>query len=375
MGLMTREAEGLAAGPGLNGLRIAAMTMLAFVCCSCATRPMQGVLVPSAESAEGASRIPILAATTRQRAVADAGEMFSREAGSELSYARMAISIPPDGARTIGEIQWPATTAGDPRRDFVTVSADYLDQAGFNAAIASIARTTRRKKAFVFVHGFNNRFDDATYRLAQIVQDSKIPVIPVLFSWPSRGVIGLRAYRADRDSALQSRDQLNQLLDTVTRNPAVQEVTILCHSMGCLLTLDALRARAGAAGQLGAKITNVLLVAPDVDVEVFREQMSQMGRNRTRFALFLSQDDGALKLSRSLLGGAARLGDIDVEAEPYKTEFRQNRILVFDLSRLKGDAHSRAFEDVTSVMGMIERRLAQGQQLAQDSSRAVNDSE
>jgi hypothetical protein len=38
---------------------------------------------------------------------------------------------------------------------------------------------------------------------------------------------------------------------------------------------------------------------------------------------------------------------------------------VFDLTHLQGDAHSRAFEDVTSVMGMIRQRLATGQQLAE----------
>jgi hypothetical protein len=44
--------------------------------------------------------------------------------------------------------------------------------------------------------------------------------------------------------------------------------------------------------------------------------------------------------------------------------------MVFDLTDLQGDAHSRAFEDVTSVMGMIERRLAAGQQLASSSDVA-----
>jgi hypothetical protein len=37
--------------------------------------------------------------------------------------------------------------------------------------------------------------------------------------------------------------------------------------------------------------------------------------------------------------------------------------MVFDVTHLEGNAHSRAFEDVTSVMGMIDRRLAEGQQM------------
>jgi esterase/lipase superfamily enzyme len=61
------------------------------------------------------------------------------------------------------------------------------------------------------VHGFNNRFDDAVYRFAQIVHDSKVPAIPVLFTWPSRGEMKLRAYTYDRESANYSRDALESL--------------------------------------------------------------------------------------------------------------------------------------------------------------------
>jgi esterase/lipase superfamily enzyme len=352
-------------------LRALGAFLLALACCSCAGRPLQGVLVPTAQSAEGASRIPILIATTRQRSTNDAGEMFGRERAATTSYARIAVSIPPDDARKIGEIQWPASPPGDPSRDFVTVSADYLDKPAFSMALADAARTTRRSKAMIFVHGFNNRFDDAAYRFAQIVQDSKVPVIPVLFSWPSQGIVGLRAYQYDRESAAQSREALEQVMDTVALGSGVKEVTLLCHSMGCQLAMDALRSHSMQAGRIGAKITNVLLVAPDVDANEFSQEMQQMGRARPRFALFLSQDDGALKISKSLWGGAQRLGDVNPEQEPYRSDFEREKILVFDLTHLEGRAHSRAFADVTSVMGMIHHRLAAGQQLEQDPTRVA----
>jgi esterase/lipase superfamily enzyme len=370
MSLAVCERRWLTAADNPSGLRATAILILALLCCSCAGRPLQGVLVPTAESAEGASRVPILIATTRQPATGDAGEMFNSERASTISYAQIAVSIPP--ARKIGEIQWPASPPGDPHRHFVTASTEYLDKPGFSAALAAVAKTTRRNKAMIFVHGFNNRFDDAAYRLAQIVQDSRAPVIPVLFSWPSRGVVGLSAYVYDRESADQSRDSLEQLIDTVALSPNVREVTLLCHSMGCLLTLDALLSRSMRAGQIGGKVKNVLLVAPDVDVNVFHQDMQQIGDHRPRFALFLSQDDHALKLSKSLWGGATRLGDINPDEEPYKTDLRREKILVFDLTHLKGDSHSRAFDDVASVMGMIERRLAEGQELAEDTSRVGN---
>jgi esterase/lipase superfamily enzyme len=352
-------------------LRATCGLVLALLSCSCAGRPLQGVLIPSAESAEGGSRVPVLIATTRQKSVTDPGEMFNTEQGPSMSYGSISVSIPPDDSRKIGDIQWPASPPGDPHRDFVTVSAEYLDKPGFSAALTAAAKRTRRSKAMVFVHGFNNRFDDAAYRLAQIVQDSKAPVVPVLFSWPSRGMVSLSAYQYDRESAVQSRHALEEVLDTVALSPRIKEVTVLCHSMGCLLTMEALRSRSARAGKIGAKVSNVLLVAPDLDVNVFREQMRQLGSNRPRFALFLSQDDHALKLSKSIWGGATRLGDINPEEEPYKSEFAHDKMLVFDVSHLEGDPHSRAFDDVQSVMGMIERRLAAGQHLEEEDPKRL----
>ena len=338
---------------------------LVLLCCSCASRLLQGALTPNAQSANGTTKVPILVATTRNRATSNPGEMFDSSRGPEVAYASIVVSIPPDSARKIGEIQWPSAPPGDPARNFVTVSADYLDNQSFSDAVTKVAKQTRRTKVLVFVHGFNNRFDEAVYRLAQIVQDSKVPAIPVLFSWPSRGEVRLVAYASDRESASYSRTALEQLLDTLSANPNVKEITVLAHSMGSVVALEALREI--QSRRFGDKVKNVLLVAPDVAVNDFQTEIQQLGRKRPRIALFISQDDGALKLSRTIAGGVQRLGDIDPQREPYKTEFAQEGIMVFDLSHLDGEAHSRAFEDITSVMGMIKQRLAAGQQFASSS--------
>ena len=297
--------------------------------------------------------------------------MFGSERAVTTSYARIAVSIPPDGARKVGEIQWPASPPGDPSRDFVTTSADYLDKPAFSMALADAAKTTRRSKAMIFVHGFNNRFDDAAYRFAQIVEDSKVPVIPVLFSWPSQGIVGLRAYQYDRESATQSREALEQLMDTVALSRGVKEVTLLCHSMGCQLAMDALRSRSMRTGRIGAKITNVLLVAPEWMRMSLTRKCSRWAKPDLDLRYSCRKDDRALEISKSLWGGAQRLGDVNPEQEPYRSDFGREKILVFDLTRLEGRAHSRAFEDVTSVMGMIQRRFAAGQQLEQDPARVA----
>src|SRR5262245_31460910 len=127
----------------------------------CSSRPSQGVLIPQANSVPGTSRVPMLVATTRGRSADDPGLMFNSERAENISYAAITVSIPPDESRKVGAVQWPETPPGDPARNFVTVSADYLnDKPAFAAAVSSQAKKTGRNKALIFIHGFNNRFDD-----------------------------------------------------------------------------------------------------------------------------------------------------------------------------------------------------------------------
>jgi esterase/lipase superfamily enzyme len=348
-----------------RSLLLAATLGLALACGGCAGRPTQGVLIPVAAAAEGASRVQVLAATNRRRSSTDPGEMFSGERADDMSYASVTVSIPPDGVRKIGEVQWPETLPGDPARNFVTVAADHLDRQSFRAGLAAAVRKNGRGKVLVFVHGFNNRFDDAVYRFAQIVHDAKAPAVPVLFTWPSRGETRLRAYTYDRESANYSRDALEELLNIIAAQPGVTEVNVLAHSMGNWITLEALRTSAVRAGRIGHKVANVMLVAPDVDVDVFRTQIRRMGAARPRFALFVSQDDQVLSVSQFIWGGVPRLGEVDPEQEPYRSEFEREKIAVFDLTKLKGEAHGRAFENVPEVVAMVRQRFGAGQQMTE----------
>ena len=338
---------------------------------ACAGRPSQGVLVPTTTSIAGTSLVPLYAVTNRQRSTTDPGEMFTGERANELSYAAITVSIPPDGSRKVGEVQWPASLPGDPQTNFVTVSADHIDKQRFAASIAAAARHSNHGKVLVFVHGFNNRFDDAVYRLAQIVHDSKVPVIPVLFTWPSRGELRIRAYTYDRESANYSRDALEDLLNSLESYPSVSEIYVLAHSMGNWIALEALRGRSIRSAGIASKhnkLKNAMLVAPDVDVDVFRMQLQRMGSTRPPMSVFLSRDDGVLALSQRIWGDVPRLGDINPGQEPYRSELANDRIDVYDLTKLAvpgDDAHGRAFERASSVVAMIRNRMAQGQSLSE----------
>jgi len=126
-----------------------------------------------------------------------------------------------------------------------------------STARASLRWTPRlrsgRVAARCLCSSFNNRFDDAVYRLAQIVHDSQAPVIPVLFPWPSRGERRLCAYTYDRESANFSRDALDRVLSALDGSPAVSEVYLLAHSMGNWIALEALRTRAIRGSAVASK--------------------------------------------------------------------------------------------------------------------------
>ncbi len=345
--------------------------VLGITLAGCASRP-DGVLLPVADTAPGSSRVDMLVATTRLD-TDDPGVMFSGERRPKgVAFADIAVSIPPDSVRQIGEVQWPATLPGNPATDFVTLKAQEIPESRAVALFHSALAKTPKRRVLVFVHGFNNRFQDAVYRFAQIIHDSRAPVVPVLFTWPSRASI--LAYGYDRESTNYSRDALEKVLQTLAQDPEVGEISVLAHSMGNWLTLESLRQMAIRNRVIAPKIKNVMLAAPDVDVDVFRTQIEDVGAVHPNFTLFVSQDDRALAVSRRIWGSTARLGAIDPEQEPYKSELASQKIQVLDLTKLRaGDQLNHGkFAESSEVVQLIGQRLVEGQTIT-DSRIGVGD--
>jgi len=143
----------------------------------------RGGPAPSDADAPGTTHVEMVVATTRTRADSPAF-LFGGGRAPEASFADMVISIPPDANRKIGEVQLPQQPPGDPATDFVTLKADVITKDQAIASFARLLRESHKKEALVFVHGFNNRFEDAVYRFAQILHDSGAyaDVAPILFT-------------------------------------------------------------------------------------------------------------------------------------------------------------------------------------------------
>ncbi|MEK1861301.1 MAG: alpha/beta hydrolase [Rhizobium leguminosarum] len=328
------------------------------VLAGCGGRPV-GVMQAAGTVAPGTSKVDLLVATTRA-ADDNPAVLFSGERGTGLAVNAVDVSIPPEANRKVGQVQWPSRLPADPLRDFVTISVDPLD--GERAGETWLkTHMPKSRRVLVFVHGFNNRYEDAVYRFAQIVHDSHADVAPVVFTWPSRGSIF--DYNYDKESTNYSRDALEELLTRTAANPAVSDVTIMAHSMGTWLTVEALRQMAIRNGHVAAKINNVILASPDLDVDVFGRQFASLGKERPHFTIFVSQDDRALALSRRISGNVDRLGQIDPSVEPYRSKLEAAGITVLDLTKLKGGdrLNHGKFAESPEVVKLIGDRLIAGQ--------------
>ncbi|MGA2638074.1 alpha/beta hydrolase [Methylocella sp.] len=335
----------------------------ALALCGCST--INGYLepVPTFEGAPGTTHVEMVVATTRTRSENPA-LLFGGGRAAEPAFADMVVSIPPDANRTIGQVQWPKQLPGNPETDFVTLKADVINKDQAIATFDRLLRESNKSEAMVYVHGFNERYENTVYGFAQILHDSGAlgEVAPVLFTWPSKG--NVFAYGYDRESANYSRDALERLLQYLAKEPKVKKITILAHSMGNWVTLEALRQMAIRDKRIDPKIALVLLADPDVDVDVSREQIAAMGPNRPHIALFVSEDDRALAASKQLWG-APRLGAINPDIEPYKSMLERENITVINLTAFPSHDsfnHGKFAED-PKVVELIGRSLANGQAL------------
>jgi esterase/lipase superfamily enzyme len=106
-----------------------------------------------------------------------------------------------------------------------------------------------------------------------------------------------------------SRDALEGVLEAVMVGQTNGRVHIVAHSMGTMLTLEALRqlnARYGeaAAERLGA----IVFASPDIDIDVFSSSIERMGPLARRITVITATNDRALELSSKLAGGVRRVG-------------------------------------------------------------------
>lgn len=308
--------------PALFALTVALLALTA----ACASNPAR---LPIVDPGEANGRVEEVFVATVRSPAERPEQRFGPGRGDGLSFARADVWVPYN--REPGTVELPGRRA-DPRTEFaLTGYEDLPDADAFSRLIGE--RLTQlelgERNVFVFVHGFNTPFSDGLYLNAQILNDFGVLGVGVHYSWPSAG--RFTSYLYDRDSAQFARDGLADTLEMIADSHAVS-VTVLAHSMGALLTMEALRQLSlDGRDDVVTRIDPVILASPDIDFDVFRTQLAALDPPPEHIAVFVSSNDHALRLSATLRGGGhPRIGTGD-----NRDELNELGIAVVDLSTLR----------------------------------------
>lgn len=307
---------------------VIACVMTALVLAGCGSRPSPETLANV--DTRGLPKLAteqVFAMTTRGRIKPDSN-MFDNSKAPDASYAEFTVSIPPNHKNS--EVEWPGVKA-DPKKTFAVVGQKQLSQSEFIDAIDHADPDSR--DIGIFVHGYNNSYQEALFRMAQMAHDANIPGAKVVFSWPSQAE--LAGYVADKEGATYSRDYLAQLLIEATKRRKAGEVYVFAHSMGCWLTVETLRQLKLAGRDDVLDRLKVVLASPDIDADVFRTQMKVIGRMKLPMTILVAPDDRALEVSKFLSASSQRVGALDVKNPEVLAAAQSVGIQFVDISSVK----------------------------------------
>lgn len=262
---------------------------------------------------------PILMATNRVNPQ-------STERSETLNFYDLDIAVP--RVRTPGEVpvEGPNAFALTRQRQIST-----------DAELKRVLGPAGPDPLVIWVHGFNNTAAEAVYRQAQMAADTGMRGPQLSFVWPSAATA--RGYLFDRDSALQARSALEALfvrLGRIWGGP----ITVVAHSLGCLLTMEAL-VRMRLKNQ-PVVLDGLVLLQPDVSPDVFNAQVRDISPLPKNALLVVSSDDPILRISALASQSPNRLG-----ATADITQYEDMGFAVVDLTGV-GDAGNPHLKALTS---------------------------
>lgn len=229
---------------------------------------------------------------------------------SLLKYGIVEVSIPHD--HRVGEIEspsiWKFEFSENPSKHVVLHKISLLNRENFFNKLAADIQKSDKKSTFLFVHGYNTSFSEAAKRTAQISYDLKFDGKAVFYSWPSQA--STLRYGKDEKNIEWSQKNIKSFLEDYLSKSKAEDIYLVAHSMGNRGLTKAIVEVMKDKPELRSKIKEIILAAPDIDADVFKNEIAPQMVSSTKkpITLYVSSDDLALKASR-LIHGNARAGD------------------------------------------------------------------
>jgi esterase/lipase superfamily enzyme len=259
--------------------------------------PSRGMTVAAKPS--GVVEVTTYYATNRkQTASAQPTRLYGPEVGSKLQYGRAIVTIPPSHIPGNLELPtlWKVEREADTSKHFVLKGVMPLEADGALKEMAEKLEGMSSKALLIFVHGFKSGFSEAAVRTAHLAHNLKFPGMAFFYSWPSANQV--RAYWQDEEVARLSEGVFEQLIEELSQLP-VTDIYVVAHSMGNRIVGHALQARVDK-GKETKKLKELLLAAPDINVDVFRTVIAPKlaAMRGTRTTVYASSSDIALRASK-----------------------------------------------------------------------------
>lgn len=260
---------------------------------------------------------PIYFATNRLiRPQAPVKERFTTEESPTLSYGFVRVNLPQEG-HVPGNIETPKHwwNSLDAKKHFFLEDTTTILPEDEAFRLLAQAFEIKANDLVIFVHGFNNSFEDAAMRLAQLRLDTHFPGQVLLFSWPSVGSATPASYEEDEKRSERATPHLTALLRRLaiqrSATPDPGDIHLIAHSMGNRVLLGALMELSTDPQVKGTQpFGHVVFAAPDEMAQKFALQVKQIsGLARTR-TLYFCMDDLALRASQQFHNNVNRAGQV-----------------------------------------------------------------
>jgi len=231
------------------------------------------------------------------------------------------------------------------------VAAFDASAARLQAEIRRRLALTPRKDVYLYVHGYHNTFEDAAFALAELWHFFGREGLPIVYTWPA-GFPGLFGYTYDRESSEFTVFHLKQVIKWLSEQPEIEKIHLIAHSRGTDVALSAFRelviwARgAGINPRERFKIANLVIAAPDIDVQVLGQRVAaeRLALEVDQATLYSSPNDEAIGFAETLFASPrGRLGTVEI-GDLSKEEIRRMKATAARVNIVNFDGkHSSGF--------------------------------
>ncbi|MCK0103835.1 alpha/beta hydrolase [Pseudohalocynthiibacter sp. F2068] len=339
----------------------------------------------------------ILFVTDRRAVTTREGKMnFSHERSPAMAFGRIEVNLAPGWSwsdllqeQSANRNRMPAIVTGDAEtlvqfsptplpfelkngvaRPLPSALAPYQEQKrAFQRRVSAELKRANRRDVVIFIHGFNNGFDDGVTTLANIWHSTGRIGVPIVYSWPADSS-GLFGYFTDRESGEFSIFHLKEFLRALSSVTELERIHLIAHSRGTDVATSALRElviaerAAGRDPRRSLKLDTLILAAPDLDFGVVCQRLiaEQFGPAFGQIIVYMNSKDGALGLSQTLMAGL-RFGRISSEnlGESERVIFKRIQNVNFiEVEQVRGQSGHAYFRENPAVLSDIALALRTG---------------